>query len=250
RGATLGLIGPNGSGKSTFMRLAAGIEPADGGELQLLGRDPRQAVERIGWLAEGCPYPAELPGPTVLHLLDQARGGDRRARRARVGEWIERVGLTGAGRTPIGRFSSGMRRRFGLAAACMHSPDVLLLDEPSSGLDAEGAALLEALLAEARARAASTLVCSHLPSDLHAACDALAVLIEGRIATVEAPARLAERVERVELEVEATGERTDLDVVGLEAELERRGGRLRATRPTATALARLYADLASGTERG
>jgi ABC-2 type transport system ATP-binding protein len=110
----------------------------------------------------------------ALELIGSLYGLDRATRRARASELLERVGLAHAAKQPLGRFSRGMLRRFGLAQALVHEPQVLLLDEPTAGLDALGLRGGEQLLDEARARGATAIVSSHLFSDLHRRCDKLA----------------------------------------------------------------------------
>ncbi|QDU68650.1 ABC transporter ATP-binding protein [Engelhardtia mirabilis] len=247
-GAVGGLIGPNGSGKSTLLRLLAGVDPADGGELSVLGGDPRTAAvrTRIGYATEGCPFPDELPARVVLELLLRMRGlhgGEARSRALRL---LDRAGLGADAKRSLGQFSSGMRRRFVLAQAFATDPHLVLLDEPSVGLDAEGAEVLEQWLDEAHARGAAALICSHRPDDLFGRCERVSVMIEGRVVLNESARALAERATRVELEIEGAGSQ-DLDAA--RRELEARGAVVRATRPAAAALDALYRSLGS-TGRG
>ncbi|MHC4262562.1 MAG: ABC transporter ATP-binding protein [Planctomycetota bacterium] len=247
RGSTFGLVGPNGSGKSTLLRAIAGVDPGDAGQVRVLDHDPRAGAvrARIGFLPEGCPYPSELGARSVLTLLDRAHGAPSDGRRERVERWLARVGLDQAGDKPIRTFSSGMRRRLGLAAACQSEPDVLLLDEPSAGLDGDGVRLLEELLEEARGRGATLLVCSHLPSDLYANCDAIAILLDGRIATVQEPSVLATRVSKLEVELERRDATSDVDVDELTRRFDSLGLDVRGARPSASGLVELYRRLAS-----
>jgi len=191
-GASLGLVGPNGSGKSTLLRLAAGLERPSAGELRVFGHAPeeRRARARIGYLPDGCPFPDELSPLSVLGLLGSLHGLARRecARAAEAG--LERVGLAREARRPLRHFNQGMKRRFGLAQAFLHRPDLLLLDEPTAGLDAEGYVVLEELLGEARARGAALLLATHVLSDLQDHCPRSAVLLAGRIAAAGPTAEL------------------------------------------------------------
>ncbi len=183
RGATLGLAGPNGSGKSTLLRLAAGLDAPTRGEVRVLGDTPgKPAVRaRVGYLSEDARFPRELSLRAALRLFGALGGLPRRAAAQRADELLEQVGLAHAAHTSTARCSRGMLRRFGLAQAWLHAPDVVLLDEPTAGLDALGFEVLAGLLAEARARGAAVLLASHVLSDLTEHCDSVSILCDGRI---------------------------------------------------------------------
>jgi ABC-2 type transport system ATP-binding protein len=189
RGTVLGLAGPNGSGKTTLLRVVAGLEPHRSGTLDVLGGHPleREVRRRIGWLPEDSPFPPELGARTALELAASLQGLPAAACRAESERLLELVGLAGRARTPLGRFSRGMLRRFGLAQAWVARPELLLLDEPTAGLDAPGFAVLDTVLAEARAAGSTVVLASHLLSDLLGACDALCVLLGGRVVALGPP---------------------------------------------------------------
>jgi ABC-2 type transport system ATP-binding protein len=191
-GESRGLIGPNGSGKSTLLRLAAGLERPTAGSVLVFGRPPleRATQARIGYLPDGFPFPPELSPRAVLELLGAFHGLPRRERGRTAERWLERVGLAGEARRALRHFSLGMRRRFGLAQAFLHGPDLLLLDEPTAGLDAQGYQVLDELTGEARARGAALLVATHVPSDLQDTCERCSVLFSGRIVSALATADL------------------------------------------------------------
>ena len=208
RGETLALVGTNGSGKSTLLRIAAGLGRADAGpaspasirrfgrgtagSVRVLGRSPEEAEvrRRIGYVPEDSPFPPEVRALEVLVLLGTLRELGAREARARGLELLEQVGLSAERRTRLGRFSRGMSRRFALAQAELHRPELLLLDEPTAGLDAPGLEVFEGLLASARARGAAILFASHLATDVTRNADRLAVLHEGRIAADGPPGQL------------------------------------------------------------
>jgi ABC-type multidrug transport system ATPase subunit len=181
--STLGVAGPNGSGKSTLLDLLAGIATPSSGTLRVLGGSPRAAAirRRIGHLPEDSPFPPELSAREALELCGSLSRLPRATLRASSAAMLARVGLASEARTRLGRYSRGMLRRFGLAQACLHAPDLLLLDEPTAGLDAQGFEVLEDLLAEARVRGASIVLTSHLAGELERHADQLAVLVEGRL---------------------------------------------------------------------
>lgn len=192
-GEALGLVGPNGSGKSTLLALAAGLFTPRQGTLEVFGQPAtsRAARARVGHVADGFPFPPELGARAVLELFGALAGLARSERRRRAEEWLARVGLAAEARTPLGAFSLGMRRRFALAQALQHEPALLLLDEPTAGLDAEGHVALGGLLAEARARGATFLFASHVPAELAEHCARTAVLVGGRVVEQCASADLA-----------------------------------------------------------
>jgi len=189
RGRTLGLAGPNGSGKSTLLRLAAGLAAPTRGELRVLGGSPGDPAvrARVGYLPEDAAFPRELTLRGALHLLGALQGMPRRAYRDRSEELLQSVGLHARATTTLGRCSRGMLRRFGLAQAWLHAPDLVLLDEPTAGLDAPGFEVLSELLLEARAREASVVLASHVLSDLSERCDEVVVLLDGSVAAHGTP---------------------------------------------------------------
>jgi ABC-type multidrug transport system ATPase subunit len=192
RGSVLGLVGTNGAGKSTLLRIAAGVERPAAGRVLALGGSPAEAAvrRRIGYLPEDSPFPPEVRALEALALLATLRGAGAREARERGRALLGRVGLAAELRAPLGRFSRGMLRRFGLAQAVVHEPELLLLDEPTAGLDAQGLCVFEELLSEARARGASAVLSSHLATDVTRSADRLAALHGGRVAADGAPAEL------------------------------------------------------------
>jgi ABC-2 type transport system ATP-binding protein len=239
QGASLGLVGPNGSGKSTLLRLIAGIEEPRHGKVEVFGHSPAGVTtrRRMGWLAEESPYPRELRAIDALRLSATLYGVPLGEVGARAEALLERVGLAHARTLALAKFSRGMARRFGLAAALIHEPDLVLLDEPTAGLDAPGFAVLEDLLGEAKGRGASLIVASHLLTDIQAHCDRLVVLVDGRVALSGSPRELAPEGGALELEVEGLSS-TALDA--LEGEVRARGGRVLARFASARNLIELY----------
>jgi len=194
RGKVLALAGPNGSGKSTLLKLCAGLESPRAGLLEVLGGDPREpgVARRIGHCPQAAAWPGDLSFLGALELAGALRGLGRDARR-RARELLEEVGLGAQAKQAIARGSGGMVQRFALAQAFLHEPELLLLDEPTAGLDAEGFEAYSALLARAKGRGATIVVASHLPSDLGAGADELIVLLAGRVAARGAPHELVAR---------------------------------------------------------
>jgi heme exporter protein A len=160
-GECLALLGPNGAGKSTFLRLAAGLARPTAGELRVLGRPARSPESRagIGYLGHRAGLYAGLTARENLRLHARLHGlaeGERRVEAA-----LERVGLARRAAEPVRAFSQGMKQRLGLARVLLHEPPLLLLDEPFSGLDAEGARVLEEVLAAQRAAGRTVVLVTH-----------------------------------------------------------------------------------------
>ncbi len=185
-GDRYGLLGPNGSGKTTLVRMLLGLVFATRGEIEVLGRlVPRRVNEvlpSIGAMVEGPGAYPHLSGRTNLSLLDAAGpGGARRDRRRRVDEVLERVGLAGIDRRPVRAYSLGMRQRLGLAAALLRRPKLLILDEPTNGLDPRGIREIRQLLTELNADGTTVFLSSHLLAEVEALCTRVGVMDRGRL---------------------------------------------------------------------
>ncbi|QII04947.1 ATP-binding cassette domain-containing protein [Rhodococcoides fascians A25f] len=185
-GDIYGFVGANGSGKTTTVRMLLGLVLATSGQMQVLGeempRRRRSVLPRVGALIENPAAYPNLSGRRNLTLLDAAGPGrSRRTRNARVGEALEQVGLAGVGRRPVKQYSLGMRQRLGLAAALMRTPELLILDEPTNGLDPQGILEIRELLLELHAKGTTVFLSSHLLAEVEQLCDRVGVLDRGRL---------------------------------------------------------------------
>jgi ABC-type multidrug transport system ATPase subunit len=185
-GDRYGLLGPNGSGKTTLVRMLLGLVFATRGEIEVLGvpvpRRVREALPRIGAMVEGPGLYAHLNGRANLTLMDAAGpGGARTDRKRRVGEALERVGLAGIDRRPVKAYSLGMRQRLGLAAALLRRPQLLVLDEPTNGLDPRGIREIRDLLTQLNAEGTTVFLSSHLLGEIDALCTRVGVMDRGRL---------------------------------------------------------------------
>jgi ABC-type multidrug transport system ATPase subunit len=187
QGDLFGFLGPNGSGKTTTVRMLLGLVFATAGRIEVLGRPmPRAAaavLPAVGSLVEGPAFYPHLSGRANLALFDAAGpGGGRRDRRRRIDDTLGRVGLDGVGRRPVKAYSSGMRQRLGLAAALLRAPRLLVLDEPTNGLDPKGMREVRDLLAElVRGGATTVFLSSHLLAEVEQICTRAAIVHQGRL---------------------------------------------------------------------
>jgi ABC-2 type transport system ATP-binding protein len=197
-GDVYGFLGANGSGKTTTVRMLLGLVLPTRGEVELLGarmpRAARRVLPRIGALIEGPAHYGHLSGRENLALLDAAGpGGSWRTRRARIGEVLEQVGLAGVGRRPVRAYSLGMRQRLGLAGALLRRPELLVLDEPTNGLDPQGITEVRGLLLDLHRAGTTIFLSSHLLAEVEQLCSRVGVLDRGRLvlqddmATLTAP---------------------------------------------------------------
>ena len=195
-----GLLGPNGAGKTTLLRMMATVIPPSSGRVRLLGRDPggygprREIRRRLGYLPQNLGY---YPGFTVADfveyfalLKDMPPGQVPRA----VATAIEHVGLGDRARAKLRTLSGGMLRRAGIAQAIVNGPELLLLDEPTAGLDPEQRVAFRALLRDLGQRA-TVIVSTHLVEDVGAACTEVALMDAGKIVFHDTPAELTGRGE-------------------------------------------------------
>lgn len=183
-GRVVGLLGPNGAGKSTTIRIVTGALPPDTGDVELDGvsitRDPIRARRSLGYLPEAAPLYPEMSVRGYLHFRGRLWGMDRSDRREAVGRVAERCGVEGVLRRRIGTLSKGYRRRVGIAATLVHGPKVLVLDEPTDGLDPGQVREIRGLIREL-GQDRTMLICSHQLTEVEKTCDRVVVMAGGRI---------------------------------------------------------------------
>jgi ABC-2 type transport system ATP-binding protein len=211
RGQVLGFLGPNGAGKSTTMRILTGYIGATSGTASVAGFDVfRQSLEvrrRVGYLPETTPLYNEMRVAGFLDHVCKLRGVPPSRRRARVDAAIESCGLAERRTEIIGHLSRGLRQRVGLAQAIVHEPDVLILDEPTAGLD-PGQTRETRDLIKRLGRAHTVVLSSHILPEVAATCERVLIINAGRIVADGAPDILARRLgtRRHEIEIVARGE--------------------------------------------
>jgi ABC-2 type transport system ATP-binding protein len=195
-GEVLGFLGPNGAGKTTTMRMLAGFVTATSGSASICGHDvarqPLAAKAALGYLPEGAPSYGEMTVRQFLDFIADLRGLDGERRRARLGYVIEHLQLGGVLEQVIDTLSKGFRRRVGLAQAIVHDPPVLILDEPTDGLDPNQKHEVRTLINE-MARDKITVISTHILEEVDAVCTRAIIIARGRIVADDSPAGLAAR---------------------------------------------------------
>jgi ABC-2 type transport system ATP-binding protein len=183
RGEIFGLLGPNGSGKTTTIKLILGLLFPTSGQALVFGKDASdvQKNERIGYLPEESYLYRFLNAEETLDFYGRLFNMSRAVRRQRVADLIELVGLDWAKRRQLKEYSKGMTRRIGLAQALINDPELILLDEPTTGLDPIGVREMKDLIIDLRDRGKTVLLCSHLLADVQDVCDRIAILYQGEL---------------------------------------------------------------------
>jgi len=182
-GEIFGLLGPNGSGKSTTIKMLLGLLEPTAGRIAVLGRHPRDVgvKRRIGYLPEETYLYRFLTGRETLDYYASLFRLPRRVRRERTDMLLDMVGLEAVQHRRVGEYSKGMQRRIGLAQSLINDPDLLVLDEPTSGMDPVGSRQIKDLIASLAARGKTVLLCSHLLGDVEDLCDRVAIMYGGRL---------------------------------------------------------------------
>src|SRR5262245_16069340 len=183
RGTIFGLLGPNGAGKTTLIKVLLGIVRKTGGTAALLGQPAgdRRGRRSVGYLPENHRIPRHHTANSALEYygsLSGLSGSDIRRRRP---ELLELVGLADWGRSPVKKFSKGMLQRLGLAQALMHNPELLILDEPTDGVDPVGRSEMRGMLQRLKAEGKTIFINSHLLQEIELVCDRVGILVQGEL---------------------------------------------------------------------
>ena len=208
KGSVFGFLGPNGSGKTTTIRMLLGLAEVSEGEIKLLGKQiPNQLVEalpKVGALVEGpafYPYMSGRNNPIRMDAAD--RFSDPTTRKARVDAALDRVGLSNAANKKVHAYSLGMKQRLGLANALLKPRDILILDEPTNGLDPQGTREVRTLIRSLSKEGITIFLSSHLLSEIEQLCTHVAVMTAGKIVAQGSLAELRSKGEsRLILEVD------------------------------------------------
>jgi len=269
-GECFGLLGQNGAGKTTTIKVATGLLRPDAGRATLLGRPCGDATARraLGFLPENPYFHEHLTPREGLQVYGRLNGLDAATIAARSPALLGRVGLADAADRRLKGFSKGMRQRFGLAASLLHEPELLILDEPLTGLDPGGRMLVKELIVEQRQLGRTVVLCSHVLADVEELCDRVVVLHRGQVVregtitellssaprsyelcAQDLPAALAARIAAQAVRCHRAGETLTARFAGdrlgpeLAAEVHREGGRLLSLTPERESLEEWFVRL-------
>ncbi len=208
RGEVFGLLGPNGSGKSTTLKMILGLTPPTRGEVELFGEPPARpdSRRRLGFLPESPYFYRFLSGAETLRFFGRLCGVPNRRLDERIDELIALVGLAHGRDRPLATYSKGMLQRIGLAQALVHDPELVLLDEPTAGVDPMGSRDIKDLILRLKAAGKTVVLSSHLLEQVEEVCDRVAILHLGR-KIVEGPLD----------SLLSSGDRATLEVSGYDA---------------------------------
>lgn len=195
-GQVLGFLGPNGAGKSTTMKMIAGFLTPTSGSASVCGFDlqaqPLEAKRMLGYLPEGAPSYGEMTVAGFLQFIADVRSLDGDVRRRRIDDAVGRLSLTSVMGQTIDTLSKGFRRRVGLAQAILHDPKVLVLDEPTDGLDPNQKHEVRALI-QTMSRDKTIIVSTHILEEVHAVCSRAIIIADGKVLADDTPQGLEAR---------------------------------------------------------
>ncbi len=183
RGSTFGLLGPNGAGKTTFVKMLLSVVHPTRGSARIFGEDARVPSARwpIGYLPENHRFPTYFTGEGMLDFYAALSGVSHAERRRLIPELLTRVGLDKWGAVRLGKYSKGMLQRVGLAQALIHSPTLLILDEPSDGVDPVGRRQIREILESLEKKGVTIFINSHLLAEVELFCEEVAILKRGQV---------------------------------------------------------------------
>jgi ABC-2 type transport system ATP-binding protein len=211
RGEVLGFLGPNGAGKTTTMRVLTGYMPPSEGKAIVAGYDvsdqPLEAKRRTGYLPETPPLYPEMTVRDYLAFVARIKGVPRRERKARVGSVMDRTGVADMANRHCGKLSKGYRQRVGLAQALLHNPEVLILDEPTAGLDPKHIIETRELIKQLGGDH-TVILSTHILPEVSQTCQRVVIINKGRVVAVDTPDNLTSRLrgsETMYVQVDASG---------------------------------------------
>jgi ABC-2 type transport system ATP-binding protein len=207
KGEIFGLLGPNGAGKSTLVKILMTVISPTACAGHMLGEPVgnKATLSRVGYLPEHHRFPDYLTGGQVLDFFASMANVPRAERRRRAPELLELVGMREWANKKVKGYSKGMRQRIGIAQALMNDPDLVLLDEPTDGVDPVGRRDIRNILVEMKQRGKTVLINSHLLSELEMVCDRVAILVQGVVASQGTIESLTKGQERYEIEADSIG---------------------------------------------
>jgi len=244
-GQVYGLLGPNGSGKSTTMKIVLGLVAPSSGRTEVFGRDSRtvESREDVGFLPESPYFYKYLTGAETLAFYGRLCGLRGAKLRNRGKELLALVGLEAAADRRLGGYSKGMLQRIGLAQAMIQEPRLLVLDEPTAGVDPAGSYEIRNLILDFKKRGITVLLCSHLLGQVQEICDRIGILHEGLMVR---EGRLADLIS-IESQTELILENASPELLAeIRASVERSKGRMIEEKKPQTTLERYFLEVTKG----
>jgi ABC-2 type transport system ATP-binding protein len=240
-GQVYGLLGPNGSGKSTTIKIILGLLEPTVGECRVFGVDGRRVEARldVGYLPESPYFYRHLTGRELVRFYGRICGLGRAHLDERAMEVIGQVGLTEAADRRVGTYSKGMLQRIGLAQAIVHNPRLVILDEPTAGVDPVGSAAISELILKLKAQGKTVLITSHLLAQIEDICDRVAILHRGQLMLEGAVRDLVGQADRQALVVEKL---SDLELGELRVWLAARGRTLESVEQPRARLDKIFLE--------
>ena len=247
RGEIFGLLGPNGSGKTTTTKLILGLLFPTSGQALVFGRDASEVTknERIGYLPEESYLYRFLNAQETLDFYGRLFSMPSQLRRQRTADLIDMVGLTWAKRRQLKEYSKGMTRRIGLAQALINDPELIVLDEPTTGLDPIGTREMKDLILRLKEQGKTVLMCSHLLADVQDVCDRIGILYQGELKELGRVESLL--AVRDVTEIRATG-LTDAAKAEIQEVICRHNGQLQTIGNPTTTLEELFLEIIKESE--
>ena len=247
QGEIFGLLGPNGSGKTTTIKLLLGLLFPTSGRALIFNREATDVKknERIGYLPEESYLYKFLTAEETLDFYGRLFKMSRRLRRQRTAELIEQVGLTRAKRRQLREYSKGMTRRIGLAQALINDPELIVLDEPTTGLDPIGTRDMKEMILDLKAQGKTVVMCSHQLDDVQDVCDRIAILYEGELKELGRVDSLLKVRDVTDIQAKGISQETEQAIKSL---IEKDGGELVSMGNPTTTLERLFLDIIQESE--
>jgi ABC-2 type transport system ATP-binding protein len=246
-GEVYGLLGPNGSGKSTTLKIILGLVSPTRGCTEIFGRDSRlvESREAVGFLPENPYFYKYLTGEETLRFFGRLCGLRGAPLKNRINELLDLVGLTKARKRRLGTYSKGMLQRIGLAQALIHDPRLVVLDEPTAGVDPAGSREIRDLILDLRRRGITVLLSSHLLAQAQEICDHVGILADGVLVR---EGRLQELI-AIENQTEFVIADASTQLINeIESSINRSNAKLIARRKSTTTLERLFLDATKNDE--
>lgn len=208
RGQVFGLLGPNGAGKTTLVKILLGLTRGWTGEATLFGKPPSDATsrKRVGYLPEAHRLPPYLTGQQVMHLFGMMAGSSSERVLSNIGPLLDKVNMTGSADRKIREYSKGMQQRLGLAQALVHDPELVILDEPTDGVDPVGRASIREMVLELKERGVTVFINSHLLMEVEMICDHVVIMDKGKILVQGSIEELTPKTGAVEIDLKETPE--------------------------------------------